>query len=154
MGSEFGQRAEWSHDRQIDWHLLEHQLHGGILRWVEDLFRLYREHPALHDDFHTGFEWIDFGDRANSVVSYIRKGGDRRLIFVLNGTPVPRENYRIGVPEEGRWREVLNSDADTYGGSGTGNFGGLESTPVPYHGRPASIVVTLPPLSVLVLEKG
>jgi 1,4-alpha-glucan branching enzyme len=154
MGSEFGQRSEWSHDRQIDWHLLDQQPHSGIIRWVEDVFRLYREHPALHDDSQDGFEWVDYGDQANSVVAYLRKGGGTNLLFVVNGTPVTRENYRIGVPEEGHWGEKLNSDAGNYGGSGTGNFGGVESTPVPYHGRPASIVLTLPPLGMVVMEKG
>ena len=125
----------------------------GVQRWVEDVFTLYRSHPALHQDEPGGFEWVDFGDRENSVVSYLRAGrGGERLLFVLNATPVPRENYRIGVPDEGAWTERLNSDAETYGGGGVGNLGGVETTPVPAHGRPASVVLTLPPLGVLVLE--
>jgi 1,4-alpha-glucan branching enzyme len=152
MGSEFGQTREWSHDRPLDWPLLGDPLHAGLMRWTEDLFRLYRRHGALHDDAHEGFAWVDFGDRAHSIASYLRKGRGRTLLFVLNATPVPRPNYRIGVPAEGLWREVLNSDARTYGGSGLGNHGGVEATPVPYHGHPVSLVLTLPPLGVLVLE--
>ena len=153
MGQEWGQRAEWSHDHALDWGLLDEPLHAGLLRWVEDAFRLYRAHPALHDDSHEGFQWVDLGDRENSVVSYLRRGSGRALLFVLNATPVPRENYRVGVPEEGTWREVLNSDAADYGGGGVGNHGGVETTPVRYHGRPSSVVLTLPPLGLLVLER-
>jgi len=152
MGSEFGQRGEWSHDHEVEWHLLDQELHSGLMTWTENIFQLYRNHPALHDDSPAGFEWIDFGDQEHSVIAYIRKGGGRKLAFILNGTPVPRHNYRIGVSEEGLWREVMNSDATTYGGSGVGNFGGVETAPVPYHGRPMSIVLTLPPLGLLVLE--
>ena len=152
MGSEFGPPGEWSHDHPLDWRLADDGLHGGLLRWTADLFRLYREHPALHDDSPEGFEWIDASDRDHSVVSYLRTGGGRTLLFVLNGTPVPRPNYRLGVPEEGIWRERLNSDAEAYGGSGMGNLGAVETTPVPFHGRPASLVLTLPPLGLLVLE--
>jgi 1,4-alpha-glucan branching enzyme len=112
-----------------------------------------REHAALHDDSPEGFSWIDFGDRDNSVVSYVRKAGGKELVFVLNATPVVRENYRVGVPQGGVWKERLNSDAEVYGGGGVGNMGAVETTPVPYHGRPASLVLTLPPLSVLVLER-
>jgi 1,4-alpha-glucan branching enzyme len=154
MGSEFGQEREWSHDRPLDWPLLGDPLHAGLMQWTEDLFRLYRRCPALHDDSHEGFAWVDFGDRAHSIVSYLRKSKRKTLLFVFNATPVPRPNYRIGVPAEGLWREVLNSDARTYGGSGMGNHGGVEATPVPYHGHPVSVVLTLPPLSVLVLEPG
>ncbi len=153
MGGEFGQRSEWGHDRQIDWHLREDARHAGIEKWVADVFGLYRDHPSLHDDSPDGFEWIDYSDRDQSVVTYIRKGGGRRLLFVLNATPLPRSNYRIGVPSEGVWREVLNSDSNDYGGSGHGNYGRVESHPVPAHGRDQSIVLTLPPLSILILEK-
>jgi 1,4-alpha-glucan branching enzyme len=152
MGCEFGQTREWSHDRELDWHLLEHGGHAGIMRWTQDVFRLYREHPALHDDSPEGFEVVDFGDREQSVIAYLRKGGGHQLLFVFNGTPVPRENYRIGVGAEGFWRERLNSDAREYGGSGAGNFGRVETTPARYHGRSHSIVLTLPPLGLLVLE--
>jgi 1,4-alpha-glucan branching enzyme len=153
MGSEFGQEREWSHDTSIDWHLLDDPLHAGLMRWVQDIFKLYREHPALWKDEHDGFQWIDLGDREQSIVSYLRLNGEHRLIFVINFTPVPRENYRVGVPKEGVWRERLNSDATVYGGSGMGNLGGVESTPVRYHGRPSSIVLTLPPLSIVVMER-
>jgi 1,4-alpha-glucan branching enzyme len=153
MGSEFGQAREWSHDRELDWPLLDAPLHAGLMGWTTDVFRLYREHPALHDDGPGGFEWVDLTDQDQSVVSYLRRGGGRTLLFVFNGTPVPRHNYRVGVPEEGEWRERLNSDAVHYGGGGVGNYGGVETAPVPYHGRPASLVLTLPPLGLLVLER-
>ena len=154
MGSEFGQPSEWAHDHALEWHLTSEPLHGGVMRFLQDLNHLYRERSALWADVPGGFEWIDFGDHEQSVVSYLRKSDDDELIFVLNFTPVPRQNYRIGVPAEGFWKERLNSDADVYGGGGVGNHGGAESTPVPYHGRPASIVVTVPPLGMIVLEKG
>lgn len=152
MGNEFGQYTEWNHDGQIEWERLDDPRHQGIMKWVEDLLHLYREHPALWDDDPSGFQWIDFGDRANSTVSYVRTSGEQHLVFVANFTPVPRENYRIGVPQDGLWKERLNSDATVYGGSGIGNLGLVEATPVRYHGRPSSIVLTLPPLSMLVLE--
>ncbi len=153
MGSEFGQESEWTHDHSIDWHLLDEPLHRGVMEWVRDIFGLYRDHPALWNDEAGGFEWIDFGDRDNSTISYIRQSGERKLVFILNFTPVPRTNYRIGVPGEGRWREVLNSDAEIYGGGEIGNLGGVETHPVPYHGRNHSIVLTLPPLSVVIFER-
>ena len=153
MGCEFGQEDEWDHDHSIDWHLLDDPLHAGVMNWVRDIYHLYRENPALWNDDPGGFEWVDLGDRENSTVSYIRRNGGRELIFVLNFTPVPRQNYRIGVPQEGTWRERLNSDAKDYGGSGIGNLGGVDSHPVPYHGRTSSVVLTLPPLSVVVLER-
>jgi 1,4-alpha-glucan branching enzyme len=157
MGQEWGQPGEWSHDHPLDWDAAERDLHAGLMRWTADVFALYREHPALHDDTPHGFEWVDFGDRDNSVVAYLRnvdgEVSGRSLVFVLNATPVPRHNYRVGVPQEGVWRERLNSDAEVYGGGGVGNYGAVETTPVPYHGRPASLVLTLPPLSVLVLER-
>jgi 1,4-alpha-glucan branching enzyme len=154
MGGEFGQRSEWNHDQEVEWDLLDEPLHAGIRTWMKDLLWLYREHPALWNDYPGGFEWVDFGDRENSSISYVRRSEGRTLIFAFNFTPVPRTNYRIGVPADGFWRERLNSDATVYGGSGMGNFGGIESHPVPFHGRSSSIVVTLPPLSVLILEPG
>ncbi len=152
MGSEFGQYSEWNHDGQIEWERLDDPRHEGLMQWVADLFHLYRDHPALWNDAPEGFQWIDFGDRTNSTLSYLRTSGESELVFVANFTPVPRENYRIGVPGDGIWRERLNSDAEVYGGGGIGNFGTVETTPVPYHGRPASLVLTLPPLSMLILE--
>ena len=154
MGSEFGQPREWAHDHALEWHLTSEPLHGGVMRYLQDLNRLYRERPALWADVPGSFEWVDFGDHEQSVVSYLRRGGGDELLFVLNFTPVPRHNYRIGVPEEGLWKERLNSDAEVYGGGGVGNHGGAESVPVPYHGRPASVVVTVPPLGMVVLERG
>ncbi|MFW5955389.1 MAG: 1,4-alpha-glucan branching protein GlgB [Rhodothermales bacterium] len=152
MGSEFGQYGEWNHDGQIEWERTKEPRHAGIMKWVEDLFHLYREEPALWNDNPDGFQWIDFGDRANSTASYMRTGNGKSLIFVANFTPVPRDNYRIGVPREGLWKERLNSDSEIYGGSGIGNFGGVETRPVPYHGRPSSVVLTLPPMAMVVLE--
>lgn len=152
MGGEFGQEREWSHDTQLQWELLDDPLHHGIQAWLRDLLALYREEPALWNEQPGGFEWVDFGDRDQSVICYERRSGDRVLIFVFNFTPVPRHNYRIGVRYGGTWRERLNSDAADYGGSGVGNLGGVESHPVPYHGRPESVILTLPPLGVLVLE--
>jgi len=151
MGNEFGQHREWNHNHSVDWHLLDEPLHQHLQQWVKDLLTLYQEHPALWDDGPGGFEWIDFHDAENSVLSYRRINGDEELIFVLNLTPISRQNYRLGLPSEGRWEEVLNSDASMYGGGGMGNYGGVDTTPVPFHGRPFSAVLTLPPLSMLIL---
>ena len=154
MGQEFGQVKEWSHDRQLDWDLRDDKLHAGVEQWVKDVFHLYREHPALWNDESGGFEWIDLSDRDQSVVSYLRKDHEgNALIFVFNYTPVPRENYRIGVPAAGRWTERLNSDAGMYGGGDVGNAGGVKAEADPYHGRPYSISVTIPPLGVVILER-
>lgn len=156
MGNEFGQRDEWNHDRSLDWHLLEQAPHQGMQRWVQDLNRLYRNEPALHArDFDlSGFEWADLHDWEHSIISFYRKGGDPGdvMLVVCNFTPVVRANYRVGVPCGGLWREVLNSDAAVYGGSGQGNLGGAEAAPVPAHGRYHSLSLTLPPLGVLYLK--
>jgi 1,4-alpha-glucan branching enzyme len=153
MGSEFGQWSEWSHELSLDWHILEYPLHRGAQRWVKDLNRLYRSEPALYElDFEIGgFEWIDFHDWENSIVSFLRRGksSDDIVLVVCNFTPVPRFNYLVGVPRGGVWTEMLNSDAHEYGGSGLGNFGGVESSWNPAHGRPHSLLLTLPPLSVM-----
>jgi 1,4-alpha-glucan branching enzyme len=158
MGGEFGQGLEWSHDRSLDWHLLEVDLHAGVQAWVEDLNHLYRELPALHalDCAPAGFEWVDCHDADKSVLSFLRRGAadDPVVLVVLNFTPVPRTNHRLGVPLAGRWREVLNSDAPRYAGTGWGNFGGVEAAPVPEHGRPCSVTLTLPPLGALFLVGG
>src|SRR5262249_52512164 len=138
MGGEFGQWREWDHDTSLDWHLLQYPLHHGLQRWVRDLNALYRAEPALHelDCDAAGFEWIDCNDSEASVVSLLRKGrtpGDW-VLFVCNFTPVPRNDYHVGVPSGGRWQEVLNSDAAVYGGSGQGNLGGVDAAPVSCHG--------------------
>jgi 1,4-alpha-glucan branching enzyme len=157
MGNEFGQWREWNHDSGLDWHLLEYKNHAGLQRWVRDLNTFYRAQPALYQaDFSQGgFRWIDCNDNDLSVISFLRYGQDPQkdlLAFVCNFTPVPRHNYRIGVPQGGRWAEVLNSDAPLYGGSGQGNLGGVAAAPIPNHGFPYSISLTLPPLAVEVFK--
>ena len=153
MGDEIGQRSEWSHDGTLDWGALGGRSHESLQRWVEDLNRAYREHPALHQvDFTAdGFEWIDASDTTQNVLSFLRKSRDSQesVVVICNCTPVPRHNYAIGVPSGGRWVEILNSDAMLYGGSGQGNMGGVEAAPLPAHGRMHSLTLTLPPLSVL-----
>ena len=155
MGGEFGQWREWSHDGSLDWDLVDYPLHSGVQQWIRDLNRLYRSEPALHelDCEPAGFEWIDCGDAESSVVSLIRKGKSTAnlVLMVCNFTPVPRQEYRIGAPHGGFWREALNSDATEYGGSGMGNRGGVDADAWPQHGRPFSLPLTLPPLSVLFL---
>ncbi|HEX4327690.1 MAG TPA: 1,4-alpha-glucan branching protein GlgB [Burkholderiales bacterium] len=155
MGGEFGQRREWAHDGQLDWPALQDARHGGLRRWVSDLNRLYRAEPALYEvDFsESGFEWIDCQDTDASVISFMRRGrGGKAVLVVCNFTPVPRHNYAVGVPLAGRFRELLNSDAAIYGGSGMGNFGVVESGPVHAHGRPHSLTLTLPPLSIVLFR--
>lgn len=156
MGGEIGQWREWNHDTALDWHLLEHPMHSGIQHWVQDLNRNYRELSELHEvDYDwKGFEWIDCNDYIESVVSFVRYGKDRdsAVLFAYNFTPVPRYDYRIGVPWEGFWQEILNSDGRIYGGSGLGNFGGVNSDPVSHHGRSSSIRITLPPLAAVVFQ--
>ena len=154
MGQELAQRREWNHDRALDWALLEQAPHRGVQALVADLNRLYASRPALHrGDFAAeGFEWIDCHDALQSVLSFLRRDGAASLAVVLNFTPVPRQGYRIGVPAPGRYRECLNTDAAVYGGANIGNFGGVTSEPVPWMGRPHSVVLTLPPLAALVLE--
>jgi 1,4-alpha-glucan branching enzyme len=153
MGGEFGQWNEWYHEASLDWCLLEYPPHQGVKKWVQDLNHLYRNEPAMHElDFSIeGFEWIEFRDSANSIISFIRKCKSTNdiILIVCNFTPVPRYNYRVGVPRGGFWREVLNSDAAIYGGSGHGNVGGVEAIPIPIHRRYNSISLTLPPLGVL-----
>ncbi len=156
MGGEFGQWNEWYHEQSLDWHLLEEAGHQGLFRWLQELNLLYRHESALsEDDFNPeGFRWIDFTDQDQSVISYLRQGKSTRDSFcvALNFTPVSRGNYRLGVPASGSWQEVLNSDGTEYGGSGQGNLGGVQTTPVPMHGYYQSIVLTLPPLSVLIFK--
>jgi len=156
MGDEFGQWAEWNHDASLEWNLLEHPSHAGLKRWVRDLNTLYRGEPLLHTmDFNSaGFEWVDCKDFQRSIISFLRRGQNPsdQLLFVCNFTPVVRQNYRVGVPLEGHWKEILNSDAPLYGGSGQGNFGGLSTVPLPIHGRPFSLNMTLPPLGIVIFR--
>ncbi|MEO8080385.1 MAG: 1,4-alpha-glucan branching protein GlgB, partial [Caldimonas sp.] len=156
MGCEFGQRREWTHEGELEWWVTEMPSHGGVQRFVADLNRLYRAEPALYErDFsHEGFDWIVGGDAAQSVVVFLRRAADSAdvLLVAANLTPVPRQNYVVGVPAAGLWREVLNSDAKLYGGGGWGNLGGARSAPVPAHGRPHSLTLTLPALSTLVFK--
>jgi 1,4-alpha-glucan branching enzyme len=156
MGGEFGQWREWVHEESLEWQTLENASHQGLLTWVGDLNLVYREHPALHEvDFgKDGFEWIDFLDWEQSIISFVRKArsGENTFLVVANFTPVPRHNYRVGVPRGGYWEETLNSDAARYGGSNQGNFGGLEAAPAPAHGRYHSLSLTLPPLGILFFE--
>ncbi|HEY7213142.1 MAG TPA: 1,4-alpha-glucan branching protein GlgB [Thermoanaerobaculia bacterium] len=157
MGAELAQWREWNHDASLDWHLLEDPAHAGIARWVEDLNRLYAQEPALHelDCDPEGFEWIDGSDADHGVIAFLRRGKTRSepVAVVFNFTPVPRPEYRIGVPGPGLWKEVLNSDAAEYGGSGVGNLGGVETEPIATHGRPQSLALSLPPLGVLFLQR-
>jgi 1,4-alpha-glucan branching enzyme len=156
MGGEFGQWSEWNHDSSLDWHLLQRPLHAGLRRWVRDLNTLLRGQPSLYEvDFDSsGFEWVDCTDYNRSIVSFLRKAKNPAdmLLFVCNFTPVPRHNYRIGVPLECNWREMLNSDAPLYGGSGQGNMGGITPSPLPAQGRPYSLNLTLPPLGIVVFR--
>ena len=153
MGGEFGQWDEWYHETSVDWNLLQYPAHAGLQRWVTDLNQLYKKEPALYDlDFDpSGFEWIDCNDSQQSTLSLMRKGRskDEFIIVACNFTPVPRHNYRVGAPKAGIWKEVLNSDSTDYGGSGMGNLGLVESEATPFHGRPCSLNILLPPLAVV-----
>ena len=158
MGGEIGQWSEWSHDASLEWHLLQYAPHEGVKRWVSDLNRVYRSEPALyeHDCDPAGFEWIDCNDAEGSTLSLMRKGKSANDIILIacNFTPVPRLNYRVGAPRGGWWREILNSDASYYNGSGLGNAGGVEASQEPVHGRPNSLTITLPPLAVVYFKSG
>ncbi len=154
MGSEFGQPGEWSHESSLDWHLLDAPAHHGVMRFLEDIARLYRDTPALHtrDADPQGFEWIDLHNASESIISFLRWSPDGDVVaVVINLTPVPRPNHRLAVPFAGGWRELVNSDSPDYGGSGQGNLGLVETVPVPLAGRDQSLVLTLPPLGALVL---
>jgi 1,4-alpha-glucan branching enzyme len=156
MGQEFGQTSEWNFNAALPWWLLDHWPHKGLQAFVRDVNRLYREHPALHvrDCEPEGFRWIVVNDDRQSVLAFLRSGGegDKPIAVICNFTPVPRLNYRLGLPSAGRWREILNSDASVYGGSNMGNLGGVSAEERPAHGLPASASLTLPPLSTLFLE--
>jgi 1,4-alpha-glucan branching enzyme len=156
MGGEFGQSDEWYHERSLDWHLLDQGFNKGVQRWMRDLNHAYMREGALNDfDFEAGgFEWVDFQDSQQSIISFIRKGseGEGQILVVCNFTPIPRHNYRVGVSSPGTWKELLNSDGREYGGSGQGNLGAVKSEDVPFKDRPFSVSLTLPPLSVLFLK--
>jgi 1,4-alpha-glucan branching enzyme len=153
MGGEFGQGHEWDHRTSLSWHLLEYPFQRGVLNWMCDLNRVYAAEPALHElDFDpAGFEWIDCNDALQSTISFLRRGRttDDVILAVCNFTPVPRWDYHLGAPRGGYWREILNSDSSLYGGSGLGNSGGVEAAPIPVHGRPCSLTITVPPLGML-----
>src|SRR5579859_3542054 len=140
MGAEIAQWDEWQHDRSLDWDLLQWEPHRGVQRWVQDLNRLYRSEPALHvlDFDPAGFDWIDCSDTEQSIITLLRRDPKRtrHVVGLFNFTPVPRWDYRVGVPRRGHWAEVLNSDAADYGGSGQGNLGGRHSDDIPWHGQP------------------
>jgi len=163
MGGEFGQWHEWNHEAELQWELLQYHTHQGLQRWVTDLNTFYRTEPAAHvADFDAdGFEWIDADDALSSTLSFLRRapgeqsgdtGGD--LAVICNFTPVVRSDYRVGVPRPGYWRELLNSDAEHYGGGGVGNLGGVSADDVACHGRPYSLNITLPPLGIVVFRAG
>ncbi|MBI2392168.1 MAG: 1,4-alpha-glucan branching protein GlgB [Deltaproteobacteria bacterium] len=154
MGGELAQRREWNHDGSLDWHLEGDPRHAGVMHLVGTLNHLYKTIPALHELDHdpAGFEWIDESDAEQSVLSFERRDRQgRRVIVVMNATPVVRHNYRVGVDQPGAYREILNTDAPVFGGGGQGNLGGVEASPIPAHGRPLSVVLTVPPLAVVLL---
>ncbi len=156
MGGEFGQYKEWNHDVSLDWHLLQYHSHQGIHNWIRDLNHFYRNESALYElDFQAdGFRWVDFRDWRQGTISFVRRNRNNdEILVVCNLTPVPRYKYRIGVPRDGIWVEMLNSDASCYGGSGHGNFGQIAAEPMPFHGYNQSLSLTLPPLGVLFLKQ-
>ena len=157
MGDEFGQVSEWGHDRSLDWNILQYPVHSGLMAWVEQLNRLYSSQQAMHwfDNDPRGFEWVDCNDAPMSVISLLRKGqsDDDCILVACNFTPVPRIGYLVGVPSGGYWKELLNSDAKEYGGSGFGNMGGTEALTFSTHGRPFTLRLTLPPLAALFLKR-
>jgi len=155
MGCEFAQRKEWNHDAQLDWDLLQYPPHDSIKRYIGDLNRVVKDHPALHDlDFsQEGFSWIGADDAAHSVYAWCRHGMDGDLVIVvMNMTPVPRYDYKVGVPKDGTYVEILNSDAAIYGGTNVGNQGKPQTVKEPMHGRPQSLSLALPPLGILILK--
>jgi 1,4-alpha-glucan branching enzyme len=155
MGQEFGQGGEWAESRSLDWWVLDDPGHRGVARLVRDLNTLYRETPAFwsRDTTADGFHWIDANDAAGNVFSFLRFGADGSVIAcVANFAAVPHEGYRLGLPFAGRWDEVLNTDADTYFGSGVGNFGAVEAVDEMWHGQPASTRLRVPPLGAVILR--
>jgi 1,4-alpha-glucan branching enzyme len=153
MGGELAQEAEWSHERSLDWHLLEDAGNAGVQAVVRDLNRVLRSEPALYerDVDPAGFWWLEANDAAANAIAFARasKDGSRVLVCVANLAPVPRPDYRLGLPRAGRWREAINTDSSFYGGTDTGNLGGIEAEPIGWHEQPFSAEVTLPPLGVI-----
>jgi 1,4-alpha-glucan branching enzyme len=153
MGCEFGQVREWAHDSSLDWDIVKYPVHRGVQAWMEQLNRFYRNEPAMHvlDNSGDGFEWVDCNDSVTSTISLLRKSENPKdtVLIACNFTPVPRMGYKVGVPHGGYWREMLNSDASEYAGSGMGNLGGVQAEEVPVHGRPFSLTITLPPLAAV-----
>jgi 1,4-alpha-glucan branching enzyme len=156
MGGEFGQRREWTHEGELEWWVTSLPEHAGVQHLMRDLNRVYRAEPALYrrDFTADGFEWLDVDNAEASVLAFLRKAADASppVIVISNLTPVPRSNYLLGVPKGGRWREIINTDARDYGGSGWGNLGAVESVPVTTHGRVESLNLNLPPLSTIMLR--
>jgi 1,4-alpha-glucan branching enzyme len=154
MGSELASWDEWYHEKGLDWHLQSESMHQAFQQFMMDLGRLYREHSSLWelDPFPEGFSWIDCSDSEGGVISYIRYGRENHLVCAFNFTPVPRQSYRIGVPGQGGYRELINSDSAYYGGSDLGNKGRIEVEKIPCHGFSQSVSPVLPPLACLILQ--
>jgi 1,4-alpha-glucan branching enzyme len=156
MGGEIGQWKEWNYNESLDWHLLQYPFHDGLRRLTQHLNYLYKSEPAFweNDDSYLGFEWIDFHDADNSILTFLRKAeSGSTILFVVNATPVPRHAYRVGAPGEGWYEEILNTDASVYGGSNVGNYGGMHADPIPWQGRSHSLHLTLPPLATIGFKK-
>lgn len=155
MGGEFGQTAEWNFQQSLDWHLLDYDGHAGVQQFVKDLNHTYKNYPALYEKQFSpeGFQWIDYGDHENSVLTYLRKGHDEKndLIVACNFTPILRENYRIGNPKKGKLKEILNSDDKKYGGAGNRNTS-IKSSTKAWHGYKKSVEITIPPLGIVILQ--
>jgi 1,4-alpha-glucan branching enzyme len=155
MGAEFGQSSEWDFETSLDWHLLEYDFHSGVQQLVKDLNKIYKSYPALYEKQFSpeGFQWIDYGDHEHSVLTYTRKGHDNKndLFIACNFTPVPRENYRIGVPKSGQFKELLNSDDKKYGGSGMTNKT-IKASNTPWNGLDKSVKINIPPLGIVIFQ--
>jgi 1,4-alpha-glucan branching enzyme len=155
MGAEIGQESEWAEGRELDWWLLDHAEHSGVHRAVKDMNARYAESAAMwsQDTDPNGFAWVDANDASGNVFSFVRYGSDgSAMACIANFSAVPHENYRVGLPRPGRWAEVLNTDAEHYGGSGVGNLGGVDAQSQEWHGQPASATLRLPPLGTLWLR--
>ena len=155
MGAEFGQSSEWDFETSLDWHLLQYKVHSGVQQMVKDLNAIYKSYPALYEKQFSpeGFQWIDYGDHEHSVLTYTRKGHDRKndLFIACNFTPVPRENYHIGVPKSGKFKEIFNSDDEKYGGSGMLNTT-IKASNTPWNGQEKSVRINIPPLGIVIFQ--